>query len=303
MQELENMMIFAKVLETGSFSRTAEQLCIAKSSVSKKVSDLERELGVRLIQRSTRKLNVTEEGETLYQHCLQIRQEFETAKQVLSLRREAPQGTLKISVSPLFGNSIIAGLIPGFQNLYPEVSVELHYSQQQADLIGEGYDLSLRMGQLADSSMVGVELFVVKSILCASPDYLNQFGRPQQPSDIERHQYIRWLAPKRPPYTRLTFYKGSREYTCNINSRFSTDDAQASLEAALNGGGLVMLPNYAVYKEIERGDLEVLLWDYKTQELPISLIYPQRKHIPPKVRVFSEFLKQQLNDMNFKVFA
>lgn len=300
MQELQNMMIFAKVLEAGSFSKAAEQLGVAKSSVSKKVSELEKALGVRLIQRSTRKLNVTEEGEALYQHCRNIRLELEAAKQQLSRYSEAPQGTLRISVSPLFGNTVIAPLIPDFQSRFPEVSVELYYSQRQIDLIGEGYDLSIRMGVLADSSLVAFELFTVKSILCASPRYLDQFGRPQHPSDIESHRYIRWLAPNRPPYSKLTFHRGNREYSCNINCRFSADDAQATREAVLNGGGLTMLPNYAILKELQSGRLEALLTDYGTEELPISLIYPQRKHIPPKVRVFSEYLKQHVKKGEFK---
>lgn len=301
MQELQNMMIFARVLESGSFSKAAEQLGMAKSSVSKKVSELEKELGVRLLQRSTRKLNVTEEGEALYRRCRHIRQELEQAKEELSLYREAPQGTLKISVSPLFGNTVIAALIPGFLALYPDVSVELYYSEQLSDLIGEGYDLSLRMGALADSSLVAVELFTVKFMLCAAPEYLDRCGRPQHPSEIENYSYIRWLAPNRPPYETLTLYKGNREYTCNINSRFSTNDAQATREAALSGGGLAILPNYAIGKALASGRLEVLLPEYKVQELPISLIYPQRKHISPKVRMFTEYLKGCLSDKAFEV--
>jgi len=299
MQELQNMMIFAKVLECGSFSKAAEQLGMAKSSVSKKINELEKEFGVRLIQRSTRKLNVTEEGQSLYQRCRQISQALEMAKQELTLYHEAPQGTLRISVSPLFGNTIIAGLIPGFLEQFPLVSVELNYAQELSDLIGEGYDLSLRMGTLADSSLVAVELFTVKFMLCASQKYLKKAGRPQHPSEITNHNYIRWLAPNRPAYDSLVFHKKNREYTYNINSRFSSNDAQATLEAVLNGGGLAMLPNYAICQEIQNGRLEALLPEYKVQEMPISLVYPQRKHIPPKVRVFSQYLKKRLTAKDF----
>lgn len=296
MQELQNMMIFAKVLEEGSFSRAAEQLGLAKSSVSKKVGELERELGVRLIQRSTRSLKVTEEGQALYQHCRQIRQQLELARETLSGFQATPQGTLRISVSPMFGNSLIAPLIPEFQHRFPEVSVELLYSERHSDLIAEGYDLSLRMGELADSSLVAVPLFTVKSVLCAAPSYLDGAGRPGQPADIEQHRTIRWLPPSTAPYTRLSFYKGSREIHAAINSRFSTNDAQATREVALAGGGLAVLPNYAVEKDIQAGRLERLLEDYRIHEFPVSLVYPQRKHIPPKVRAFSDFLKQSLGD-------
>lgn len=299
MNELQNMMVFATVLETGSFSRAADKLGIAKSSVSKKISELERDMGVRLIQRSTRKLNMTEEGEALYQHCRQIRQQLELARQDLSRYRGAPQGTLRIGVSPLFGNTVIAPLIPAFQELYPEVAVELHYSEQMADLIGEGYDLSLRMGSLADSSLVAVELFTVQSVLCAAPAYLDRHGRPQHPGDIEQHNFLRWLAPNRPPYMSLVFHKGSRQFSSKIRSQFSSNDAQATREVAINGGGLSLLPNYSVYQQIQAGELELLLADYRVHEFPVSLVYPQRKQIPPKVRAFSDYLKERLQAQDF----
>ena len=296
MQELQNMMIFAKVLEAGSFSKAAEQLGIAKSSVSKKVSELERELGVRLLQRSTRKLRVTEEGEALYQHCRTIRSEYEQAKQALNLYSEVPQGQLRISVSPLFGNTIIAALIPGFQQLHPAVTIELHYSDQQTDLIGEGYDLSLRMGVLADSSLVAIELFTVKSILCAAPDYLDRFGCPEQPADLEKHHYLRWMAPNRPPYNRLTLYRGEDQWTSKLSCTFSSNDAQATRTVAIAGGGITLLPNYAIYQELKQGQLQALLTEYRVHEFPVSLIYPARKQVSPKVRAFVDYLKQCLKE-------
>lgn len=299
MQQLQNMMIFARVLEAGSFSKAADSLGIAKSSVSKRVSDLEKAFGVRLIQRSTRKLHITEEGEALYRRCQQINQELALAKDELSTFREVAQGRLKISVSPLFGNTIIAPLIPSFQEKYPQVNIELHFASELSDLVGQGYDISLRMGTLADSSLVAVELFTVKFLLCASPDYLHRAGRPDTPQDIEEHAYIRWLAPNKPAHDTIVFYNNDQEYTCKVNSKLSTNDAQATKEAALNGGGLAILPNYAICGELRSKQLEVLLPEYRVQELPISLVYPQRKHIPPKVRAFSQYLKDCLKNKEF----
>ncbi|ROS01259.1 DNA-binding transcriptional LysR family regulator [Sinobacterium caligoides] len=316
MQELQNMMIFATVVDTGSFSVAATQLGIAKSSVSKRITTLEKELGVRLIQRSTRKLSVTEEGEGLYLHCRQIREELEQAKQEISQSRETPSGTLRVSVPQLLGSTLIAPMIAGFQQQYPEVNVELEldYAVHQLDLIGKGYDLSLQVGELADSCLVAVRLFNVQSTLCASPDYLDQAGRPELPGDIESHRYLRWVTPNRPAYlaldlrrgrrqygynvkpsySTLTMSKGNRQYGYNVNSCFASNDAQAVREVALRGGGIALLPNYAIKEELQSGRLEALFSDYEVETFPVSLVYPQRKHMTPKVRVFSDYLKHHL---------
>lgn len=298
MDRLINMMVFAQVAESASFSRAAEALGMAKSSVSKKVRDLERELGVRLIQRTTRQFRVTEAGEALQRHCQQIRRELDLARDTLSGYVEQPSGTLRIGASPLFGNVMIAPLIPAFQQLYPQVSVELLNSERLSDLVGEGYDLLLRMGKLADSSLVATRLFIVRSVLCASPGYLRQAGVPTRPADLERHRYIRWMAPSAPPYVALTFSKAGRSYTVPVSSQFSSNDALATKMVALCDGGLAMLPNYAIHQELEEGRLVALLTDYRSHEAPISLVYPHREQIAPKVRAFADYLVARMRDVD-----
>jgi DNA-binding transcriptional LysR family regulator len=291
------MMVFAKVLETGSYSQAAHEMGMAKSTVSRKITELEEHLGVRLLNRTTRRLNVTEEGKALYTHCQTITRELELAKQTLTSYSLEPQGTLRISVSPLFGNAMIAPLLPAFQKRHPALNIELIYSERHSDLIGEGYDLSLRMGELTDSNLVAIKLFTVKSILCASPGYLDKAGTPEQPADIEGHDFIRWLGPSTPPYANLTFYKGNKAFITNISSKFSSNDAQATREIAMNGGGLALLPNYAIQKELDTGKLIALLPEYKIFEFPVSLVYPHRKQAPPKTKAFTEYLREVVSTM------
>jgi DNA-binding transcriptional LysR family regulator len=275
-------MVFAEVLEIGSFSGAAQSLGIAKSSVSKRVSALERELGVRLIQRSTRKLRVTEEGEALFQRCARIRQELDEAEREVAGFREAPRGTIRLGAPPLFASTRLAGLLPEFLSRYPDLRIELRASEKQSDLIAGGYDASLRTGELADSSLVA---------LCAAPRYLETHGRPQHPSDVERHNYLAWQSPDRLPISQLMFRKGARSYRAKTVSNFSSTDAMSIREATVNGGGITLLPDFAIHGEVESGLLEVLLGDYDVHEIPLSIVYPQREQRPLKVRVLAEYLK------------
>ncbi len=291
MGDLQGLMTFAEVLETGSFSRAAQTLGIAKSSVSKRVSALERELGVRLIQRSTRKLRVTEEGEALFQRCARIRQELDEAEREVAGFRESPHGTIRLGAPPLFANTRLASLLPEFLSRYPDLKIELRLNEKQSDLIAGGYDISLRTGELADSSLVAQRLCTFKAVLCAAPRYLEIHGRPQHPAEIEDHNYLAWQGPERAPITQLMFRKGARSYRAKIDSNLSSTDAMSIREAAVNGGGITLLPDFAIHDELDSGLLEVLLDDYDVHSIPLSLVYPQRQQIPLKVRVLADFLK------------
>ncbi len=294
--DLQSLMVFAEVLDTGSFSRAAQSLGIAKSSVSKRVSALERQLGVRLIQRSTRKLRVTEEGEALFQRCARIRQELDEAERELAGFRERPHGTIRLGAPPLFASTRLAGLLPEFLSRYPEIRIELRAAEKQSDLIAGGYDASLRTGELADSSLVAQRLCTFKAVLCAAPRYLETHGRPQHPSDVERHNYLAWQSPDRLPISQLMFRKGARSHRAKTVSNFSSTDAMSIREATVNGGGITLLPDFAIHGELESGLLEVLLADYDVHEIPLSIVYPQREQRPLKVRVLAEYLKNAFGD-------
>ena len=290
------MMIFMEVLEAGSFSAAARNLGIAKSTVSKRVSALEQALGVRLIQRSTRKLHITEEGEALFQRCTRIRRELDEAEREVAGFRERPQGTIRLGAPPLFASTRLAGVLPRFLERYPDIRIELRAMEKQSDLIAGGYDLSLRTGHLADSSLVAQRLCTFEAVLCAAPRYLEIHGRPGRPSDVEQHNYLAWQGPEQAPITQLIFHRGGRNHRVRINSNFTSTDALTIREAAVSGGGITLLPDYAIHGELETGLLVVLLADFDVQSIPLSLLFPQRQQLPLKARVLIEFLKETLGE-------
>lgn len=296
MHKLNDLLVFAEVLETGSFSQAAQRLGIAKSSVSKKVSALEKQLGVRLIQRSTRKLRVTDEGRQLYHRCERIKVELLAAEEEMTRSRELPAGTVRISASPLIANTRLAGQMPRFFERYPEVNVELHLSEKQTDLIGEGMDMALRVGELADSSLIAQRLCTVNSVLCASPAYLTGKSKPQEPADIEHHHFLSWQAPGRAAYSQLLFRKGARNYRAKLTSHFVSTDAMSIKEAAINGGGLAVLPDFSIQEDVDNGLLEILLPEYHIHAFPLSLVYPQRQQVTAKGRAVADFIKEVFID-------
>lgn len=295
MNKLNELMIFAKVVEAGSFSAAAQLLGVTKSSVSKKISSLEQQLGVKLLQRTTRKIGITEAGQGIYQRCLAIQHELDAVEQEVAAVQQAPTGVLKIGASPMFGNATLAAMIPDFLLRYPDVTVNLHLTELQSDLIGEGFDMSLRMGEMADSTMIAQHLCTVKVLICASPNYLSRFGRPLVPSDLETHQYLRWQQEDTAPFEQVVLCKNGIDYPTKINSKISSNNAIALREAAISGGGITMLPDFAVEQQLAKGELEVVLPDYHINSYPISMVYPDRRQMPAKLSVFIEYLKTKFN--------
>ncbi len=294
MEQLQGMVIFNQIIESGSFSKAADKLSIAKSSVSKRISALEKELGVILIQRSSRQLKITDEGWSLYQHSQRIVKELELAKDVASRFQDKPQGTLRITVPPLFGRVQIAPLLPHFQAQYPDVTIELFLTEEYSEIIAEGYDLSLRMGQLPDSSLVMQPLCDIHAICCAAPDYLSQRGTPKTLAELAAHDCIVWWPNEGQPADKWQMAKNGAVEKVQVKGRVTTNDHDAIKGMILQGGGVSVLPTYAIKEELTLGTLIKLLPDYQPVSFPISILYPKREHIPAKTRAFVNFLKTTL---------
>ena len=296
MRDVDRFLVFAEVVESGSFSRAAERLGLAKSSVSKKVSSLERQLGVRLIQRSTRRLRVTEEGKTLYRRCVRVKEELSFAEEEVSQLRESPSGTVRLSAPPMIANTRLTSQIPRFLDHYPNLRVELHLTEENSDLIGGGFDLALRIGELADSSLVAVRLCTINAVICASTDYLSTRPLPEHPRDLERENFYLWRPPGRPDFTELRFNKGARSYRATINNRFSSTSAMAVKQAVISHAGFTVLPDFCIQEDVDSGKLATVLEDYQIHQFPLSLIYPQREQVTAKVRALSDFIKTLFSD-------
>lgn len=291
MENAQDLVIFAQVVENGSFSRAARKLKIANSSVTKRIQALESRLGVRLLLRSTRRLQLTEEGRALYQRCARIKSEVEGISEEASSFKEVPQGTIRLSVPPLLAHTCLAPHLTGFLTRFPNVSLQVDLTERESDLRESGFDLSLRTGELRDSSDVAQRLCAVTTVLCASPTYLGQHGRPKRPSDLEHFNYLGWMSPDRRTYEKLVFRKGKKTFTSRIRGNFSSSDAMAIREAAIHGAGITLLPDIAIAQDIESGLLEAVLTEYTCFQYPLYLIYHRREHQPAKIKVAIDFLK------------
>ncbi|RLQ20181.1 LysR family transcriptional regulator [Seongchinamella sediminis] len=292
MQDAQNLMIFAQVLESGSFSKAAQRLGIANSSVSKRMQVLEASLGVRLIHRTTRSLKPTEEGQKLYERCARIKEQIEDISLEASGFKEIPRGSVKICVPPLMAHTKLTPQLPDFLSRYPEVSIELELTERESDLQHTGFDLSIRTGELRDSSVIAQQLCIVNSVLCAAPGYLDQHGRPSHPTDLEKYNYLAWRSPDRKSYNQLVFRKGTKSYKTPTAGNFVSSNALAVKEAAIFGAGITLLPDITINQEIESGLLEQLLPRYTCYQYPLYMCYHHRDHLPAKMKVATEFIKK-----------
>ena len=299
MNNLNDLVIFAKVVDCGSFSQAAEQLGMTKSSVSKKIAQLEKSLNAKLLQRTTRKIGITEVGQSVYQHSQRILAEMDAITNTVADAQHSPTGLLKVSASRLFGRIKIAPLLPEFLHRYPDIQVSLQLAEQAVDLIGDNFDLSLYTGELEDSSLISQPLFTINIVTCASPLYLSRHGVPTKPHHLEQHNYLQWQQGGRAPYTHLRLEKHGQIEQPKINSNLLSNDIFAIREAAIGHGGITMLPDFAVEEAVKMGKLELVLKDYTISQYPISMLYADRKQNPEKLTVFMQFLKEKLQSNPF----
>ncbi|MGH1373980.1 MAG: LysR family transcriptional regulator [Cellvibrionaceae bacterium] len=292
--ELHNIAIFNQVIESGSFSKAAVALNIAKSSVSKRIRALETKLNLILIQRSTRQLTITDEGWSLYKHSQRIMLELDQATNLVSRLSEVPQGTLRVSAPPLFGRSEIAPLLAKFQQRYPDVIIELYLTEKYSDMIAERFDISVRMGPLPDSGLVMQPLCMVEAVCCASPHYLDARGTPSSLTDLAHHDCIVWRSDDRKDADTWYLQRDNHTEKVRVKSSITTNDHTAIKNILLEDGGISVLPLYTIKEELKQGQLVRLLTNYHQLNFPISILYPQRENIPAKTRAFVSFLKEHI---------
>ncbi len=289
MDELKRMVIFARVVESRSFAGAARRLGIARSAVSRHVSLLEQSLGVRLLTRTTRKLNLTEAGETYYRSCARILAEAEQAQQRVNRLRDEPSGTLRVA-GPVGFAGPLASMIHDFAQRHPRLNVELLLDDRVVDMVKEGIDLSVRVGWLADSSLVARRLGESRRLLCASPEYLERHGRPTAPEQLSDHEWIIFsLLPT--PY-HWTFSRNRREYRVQAGGRLRTNSATVLHKLLLEGAGIGALSRFMVRDDIRAGRLEVLLPDYDCGSAGVWAVWPERRLQPARLALFVEHLQQ-----------
>ncbi|MGN5112518.1 LysR family transcriptional regulator [Aeromonas jandaei] len=283
--DLELMGLFATVVEQGSFTRAAELMGMPKSSVSQKISRLEAQLGVRLLQRTTRRLSLTPQGEVYVEHCQGLLTLARSANLAMARLRSAPVGRVRITAPEATGTLLLGRILAEFRALYPEVVLELTLSDEQLDLVGEGYDLALRAAPLKDSSLICRRIGQVPRHLVAAPAYLAAHGMPQQLSDLGRYACLVHSAL---PLWPLQEGGWRPQGACISNSLL------ALRELAINEGGIALLPHHVCEGDLASGRLQKVLPELAVPPNPFYLIYPSREHLAPALRTLMDFVAERL---------
>jgi len=287
---LSDLLVFTRIIKLGSLSAAGKDLGLSAAVVSKRLQRLESQLGSTLIIRSTRTLNVTEEGYNYFKHCKSILDAVEMAEADILFKNRIPTGTLKISVPAYFGRLYVAPLIPAFLEKYSEVDLSLDFSDHFVDIIGGGYDLAVRIGNLQDSNLIIRKLGVDRRVIVASPGYIKRYGKPESPKELSQHNALVFSNPL--PLNHWVFKDTKdKEYGIKVSGNFETNNCEVLNDAVLSGLGITQRPLWDVWSAVRSGELEVLLEEYETPTLDIQIVYPSRTNIPYKVRVFIELLK------------
>lgn len=293
MHDLNAIPILIEVAENLSFTRAAEKLHMTKSAVSKSVSTVESQLGVKLFNRSTRKISLTEIGTTYIEYLKTSYSFIEQGKDAITQLNLKAAGRIKITVPMSFGTLHLSRLMPKFLKQFPDLQTEMILDDKVVDLIAEGFDVAIRIGHLPDSSLVGRKITSCYSALCASPNYLAQHGIPKQAVDLKRHNCLFYSLYQ--SGQEWIFYKGKTTENISPNSKFIVNNSESLLQAVLQDIGIALLPCFIAAPYLQNGSLVPLLTEYSLPQHAIYAVYPNRSYLPHKTRVMIDFLFEQLN--------
>lgn len=285
---LSALPFFIEVVKCGSFSKAADRLNITKSAVSKRVNQLETSLGIKLLHRTTRKLTLTEAGNRYYQAGLASLEVISDAENEIKALQVSPAGKLRVNVPTSFGISQVSPILPKFLRMYPSISVDLVLSDTKKDLIGEGFDLALQTGELPDSTYIAKKLAPLNSVVCGAKNYIKEKGMPSVPADLMDHNCL--LYAHHTNIAEWVFMKQSEKEIIKISGNFVTNVSDALVSAAIDSAGLARLPTFLASSHILSGTLTPVLTDYTMPSKDLYAVYPDRKFVPEKVKVFLKFL-------------
>ena len=292
MDRISAMNMFVRVVESGSFSAVARELKTTQPTISKNIAELESWLGAKLLSRSTRKLHLTEVGADYYERCITILQDIEEAEQNVGHLQTQPKGTLRINTVVAFGRLHVIPLLGEFFQRYPDIKIELSLNDRVVDMVAEGLDLAIRMGNLTDSSLLAKKIACTPFVTVASKSYLQKHGRPNHPSELKNHEVIVYTG--RNNYQQLEFFDNGKPIVVSVDGRLLTNNTEASREALLNGYGIATVPKWLVGDAIRNGKLEPLLESYQREAIDIYAVYPGGRHLANKTRLFIDFLVERL---------
>ena len=291
MDKFREMEAFVAVVDNGSFVRAADALHTSKAAVSRQVIDLEQRLGIRLLNRTTRKLSVTDEGQLFYQRCTDLLSGLEEAESELRQRRGEPSGHLRVSAPVTFGISYLAALWGNFLQQYPKISMDVSLADRTVDMVEDGFDLAVRISRAPHPTLIARKLAATSMVLCASPGYLARHGVPEHPHDIAGHNVISYTYWSPRDEWEFTTPDGRKE-TVKTRPRLRANNGDTCVAAALQDQGIVLQPDFLVHEALRDGRLQRLLGNYQTVELGVYAVYSSRRQLPLKLRALIDFLAE-----------
>jgi DNA-binding transcriptional LysR family regulator len=291
MQNLNDMVTFAKVVEANGFSEAARRMGVSKSRVSKTITRLEQSLRVRLLNRSTRGLSLTEIGAAFHEHCVRIVDEAVQASEVVSQLQSEPRGVLKVTAPVAFGRLHVAPAVAEYLNRYPRLSLDLTITDRMVDLVSEGYDVAIRIRREPRLHLVARELAPVRRVVCATPDYFERRGLPSTPQDLAGHNCLHYTHFGTQSEWRFQSARG--EIVVPVRGSLRVDDDDTLSQAVLGGLGVAMLPTFIIGGELKAGRLQSVLADYVPLERRIYAVHLPNVNLPLKVRAFIDFLQKR----------
>lgn len=286
------MQVFVRVVESGGFTRAADLLNMPKATVTTHLQNLEAHLGVKLLNRTTRRVSVTPDGAAYYERCLRILADIDETESVLSRAKSTPHGRLRVDVSGGFGRKFLIPVLSEFFERYPDIQLELGCSDRQVDLIEEGVDCVVRGGEQPDSTLVARKLGEIDMVICATPAYLERYGVPLHPNDLANHRVISYFSAKTGRLVEWVFSREGERIALNLRGRVAFNDAEAMFEAGRTGLGIMRTAEVWACDPMKRGGLVQILADWQLDPLPLYLMYPQNRHLSAKVRAFADWVAE-----------
>jgi DNA-binding transcriptional LysR family regulator len=293
MANFSELEIFVSVVDAGSFTAAAKDLGVSKSHVSKQISALEDRLGSQLLHRTTRSLSLTDAGQAFYDRGAAVLEQLQEAERAVMQLQTSPRGRLKVSVPMTFGVRFVSPIVAEFLSDYPEITVELDLSDRKVDLVDEGFDLAIRIGELQDSSLMVRKLAPVTRYACASPTYLAEHGTPRRPSDLADHQCLEYA------YGRLNTWQfvspdGAEQYV-QVDGRLRANNGEVLVDACVAGHGIALVPDFMLKDHLEDGRLVRVLDEWTEWRAGVYALYPHNRHLSAKVRHFVDYLVERLS--------
>ncbi len=288
MDQIDAMRAFVTVVNEGGFTRAAERLELSPQLVSKYVSQLEEKLGVRLLNRTTRKVNVTEAGRQYFQRLQEVLNDIDDLENQMGALQESARGELRISAPVSFSAQHLAPLLCNFQKQYPGVGIDLQLNDRKVDIVEEGFDVALRIGHLKSSALIAKWLAPVRLVICAAPDYLSEFGTPQEPGDLKKHRYLRYsYMEEGSGLFGQTWAPGGH---CEWRGEFVCNNGDVLAAAAIAGAGIGVMPTFICGPALADGRLQTVLDGYEPEPMALFAVYAHRQLLASKVRSFIDFI-------------